>query len=192
MFKLSNKQVKILKVAIPVLLLLGVILYFARRKKPSNGTGKPIGVRAHFVEGYQTEYASGRDLALDIKFTTSNTVGEAGATLDGFFLYTVECPDNKCPPQVKKPPISVIKSNMATYVKGEPLPNSGNPNQLNSPVDVTFVLNSDRFPSGSYFTFAIIMNNSKGVYSDAVYLTSPIKVPAASPGPVSALEAKYL
>ncbi len=192
MFKLSNKHIKILKVVIPVLLLLSVILYFALGKKPSNGSGKPTGVRAQFVEGYQTEYASGRDLALDIKFTTSNTAGDSGATLDGFFLYTVECPDNKCPPQVKNPSASDIKSNTVTYVKGEPRLNSGNPKQLNSPVDVTFVLNSDKFPSGSYFTFAIIMNNSKGIYSDAVYLTSPIKVPDASPGPVTSLGAKYL
>ena len=193
MFKLSNKQAKILMVAIPVLLLLGVILYFALRKKPSNGSGKPTGVGAQFVEGYQTEYASGRELALNVTFTTPSSAGYAGATLSGgALLYTVECPDNKCPPQVKNPSDNDIASNMSTYVQGVFTPNSGDSTKTNTAIDGRFILNADQFPSGSYFTFAIILKNSKGIYSDAVYLTSPIKVPDASPGPVTALDAKYL
>ena len=132
------------------------------------------------------------DLALEMEFTTPKTAGEAGDTLDGYYLYTVECPDNKCPPQVKNPSHTVIKSNQLKYEGKVP---RGKPTELNSKVDVTFPLIAEKFPPGSYFTFAIILINSKGVYSDAVYLTSPIKVPDAPPpppGPVSELDAKYL
>lgn len=193
MFKLSNKQTKLLKAVIPALLLLGVILYFALRKKPSNGSGKPSGVSAKFVEGYQTEYADGRELALNVSFTTPGTFGDASSTIDSIVLYTVECPNNKCPsPPVIKPANSAIKSNVSTYVKHQLEVASGDLKQKNQPIVGQFELNADEFPPGSYFTFAIIVKNNKGIYSDAAYLTSSIKVPDTSPGPVTALNAKYL
>jgi hypothetical protein len=97
MFSLSNKQKNILKIAIPALILLGVILYFTLRKKPYNGSGNPTGVSVKFIEGYQTEYASGKSLALKLTYTSPGTVGGEGSTLEGPSLYTVECPGNKCP-----------------------------------------------------------------------------------------------
>ena len=190
MFKLTNKQRKILKVVIPVL-LLGVILYFTLRK-PSNSNRNPTGVGAQFVEGYQTEYATGRELALNVTFTTPGSAGDADATLADAMLYTVECPDNKCPNLVKHPTTDDLSNNFVKYVQGEFNISDGDIKKTNTTVKGLFKLNADQFPPGSYFTFAIIMENTKNVYSDAVYLTSPIKVPDASPGPVTALNANYL
>ncbi len=183
MFRLSNKQNKILKVAIPALILLGVILYFTLRKKPSNDNGKPTGVGAQFVEGYQTEYALGAEnLMLIINFTTPSPP-VSKADFDKVVVYTVECPDNKCPKLPKNP--ADVSANMKKYSSEDALElASGDFSADKTQVSGTLKLNISEFTSGKSFAFGIAYMNKNSQIGDFVY-TDPLEVPSTQPGPIS-------
>ena len=189
MFKLSNKQAKILKIAIPALILLGVIIYFALRKKPKNG--KIGSFTASLKENYRTEYAKGSTQGeLTVKFTTPTSAGSSTNTLKDVILYTVPCKDGKCPPL---PPNPSDTSDNTTKYSGPfvPVPDTLNPLEVGGK-EITgyFPIDMDQLVGIDEVQFGIAYINDVGEIGDFKYLATPLSI-KRKPGMVNFESANF-
>lgn len=189
MFRLSNKQNKILKVAIPALMLLGLILYFALRKKPSNG--KVGNFTASLTDYYKTEYALGSSQGeLTVNFTTPTSAGSSENKLKSVILYTVPCKDGKCPPLEPNP---VDTSDISEKYSGpfSPVPSTLNPLEVGGKnITGYFPINMGNLTNVDQVQFGIAYINDIGEIGDFVYLKTPISI-KRKPGSVEFKSANF-